>query len=254
MRIRSIKPEWLDDERLVLASSDARVLSIALILLADDYGRGRANRVVLGARVFPGKIIETLGNALDTLERLSFVHLYEVDGQSYFAIRNWEKHQKVDKPGKPQVPAPPKDSSSSENPRETLDNFLGSLATDQDQDQEGKRKGPSARAGDPDGLRIRLKRGYLDRYQAATGREPAHSRVSSPHWEGICAEVERRLPGLEPALAEKRVLDAFFGCPQGRKLGFAVGQIANGIDAYCAGEPAEKSREERGDSGPRMVY
>jgi hypothetical protein len=122
------------------------------------------------------------------------------------------------------------------------------------QQQQQQQQHENARAGDPDGLRIRLKRGYLDRYQAATGREPAHSRVSSPHWEGICAEVERRLPGLDPAVAEKRVLDAFFGCPQGRKLGFAVGQIANGIDAYCAGEPAEKSREERGDNGPRMVY
>ena len=40
-RIRSIKPEWLEDERMVMASSDARVLSIALILMADDYGNGR---------------------------------------------------------------------------------------------------------------------------------------------------------------------------------------------------------------------
>jgi hypothetical protein len=122
------------------------------------------------------------------------------------------------------------------------------------QQQQQQHKHENARAGDPDGLRIGLKRGYLDRYQAATGREPAHSRISSPHWESICAEVERRLPGTEPAVAANRVLDAFFACTQGRKLGFAVGQIANGIDAYCAGEPAERPREERGDSGPRMVY
>jgi hypothetical protein len=139
VRIRTIKPEWLDDERLVLASSDARVLSIALLLLSDDYGRGRANRVVLAARVFPGKIPETLANALDTLEKLNFVVLYEVDGQSYFAIRNWEKHQKVDKPGKPQIPAPPQNHSASLTPekiRESLAKLPESLATDQDQDRD----------------------------------------------------------------------------------------------------------------------
>ena len=37
MRIRTIKPEWLEDERLITAGSDARVLSIAAPL-AEDAG------------------------------------------------------------------------------------------------------------------------------------------------------------------------------------------------------------------------
>ena len=41
MRIRTIKPEWLEDERLALASPPARVMSVALICMADDFGRGR---------------------------------------------------------------------------------------------------------------------------------------------------------------------------------------------------------------------
>jgi hypothetical protein len=101
-RIRSVKPEWLLDERMALASSDARVLSIALILLADDWGNGRAGRVQLAGHVFPGK---PLANALEELATW-FVTLYEVDGQHYFSIRGWAKHQKVDKPGKPKVPQP----------------------------------------------------------------------------------------------------------------------------------------------------
>lgn len=103
-RIRTIKPEWLEDERLALASSEARVLSIALIILADDYGNGRANQTMLAGQVFPGKILETLAKALEELRTLKFVVLYEVDGQHYFHIRNWERHQKVDKPGRPKVP------------------------------------------------------------------------------------------------------------------------------------------------------
>jgi len=123
-RIRSIKPEWLEDELLALASSDARVLSIALILLADDYGNGRANRVMLAGQVFPGKVLETLANALDELVDIKFVVLYEVDGQHYFHLRNWNKHQKVDKPGKPKVPEYSTSCSASENVSDTLENIL----------------------------------------------------------------------------------------------------------------------------------
>jgi hypothetical protein len=105
-RIRSIKPEWLDDELLSAASSEARAMSIALICLADDYGNGRAGRVWLAGRVFPGKTIETVDIALDELTRIRYVLLYEADGQRYFHVRNWDKHQRVDKPGAEKVPRP----------------------------------------------------------------------------------------------------------------------------------------------------
>lgn len=129
-RIRSIKPEWLEDERMALASPEARVLSIALMLLADDYGNGRASRVMLAGQVFPGKVPETLAKALDDLSTW-FVTLYEVDGQSYFHIRNWEKHQKVDKPGKPRVPKP---CATLAKVLETPANSLETLAPDRDLD------------------------------------------------------------------------------------------------------------------------
>lgn len=125
-RIRSVKPEWLEDERLALASDAARTLSIALILLADDYGNGRANTVQLTGRVFPGKPPEHLANALEELLSIDYVRLYEVDGQRYFSIRNWSKHQRVDKPGKEKVPPPPDESKTnpdtSENSGESREN------------------------------------------------------------------------------------------------------------------------------------
>lgn len=125
-RIRSIKPEWLDDEHMAMASPEARVLSIALIVLADDYGNGRAGAPLLLGRVFPSKPIETLTRALDELVSFRYVRLYDLDGQRYFSIRKWSEHQRVDKPGAPKVPGPPPllivqdDSGSSfpEKPRE----------------------------------------------------------------------------------------------------------------------------------------
>lgn len=102
-RIRTVKPEWLDDERLAEASSDARVLSLSLILMADDVGRGRVNKAA-AARVFPAdpSVFEA---ALAEL-RPWYVRIYEVRGQRYFQIRNWAKHQRVDKPSKPHTPEP----------------------------------------------------------------------------------------------------------------------------------------------------
>ena len=105
-RIRSIKPEWLDDELMMSASPEARVLSVALICLADDYGNGRAGRLGLASRVFPGMPVDRLDGALRELIAIRYLVLYEADGQTYFSLRNWEKHQRVDKPGLPKVPRP----------------------------------------------------------------------------------------------------------------------------------------------------
>ena len=136
MRIRTIKPEWLDDDRLVEAGSDARVLSIALILMADDYGRGRLNHAAAG-RVFP----LCPENFRESLARLSgwFLSEYEVRGQRYFQIVNWDKHQKVDKPGKPHVPSPEEaekheEEQHSRGSREGHGKIIETLALDLDPD------------------------------------------------------------------------------------------------------------------------
>lgn len=106
-RIRSVKPEWLEDEALLGCSAEARVISIGLLLLADDYGNGRGSEVYLSSRIFPlAESTETLANGVSELIKIHFVELYRLSGQTYFSIRNWKKHQKVDKPGKPRVPGP----------------------------------------------------------------------------------------------------------------------------------------------------
>jgi len=133
MRIRSIKPEWLDDERLLAAGSDARVLSVALILLADDHGNGRGSDVFLASRVFPGDP-DAPGKIRESLAKLRgwFASQYVADGQTYFTIHKWNKHQRVDKPGKNRVPPPVPG-----NIPETPGNFRESLAPE-GKGREGK--------------------------------------------------------------------------------------------------------------------
>ncbi len=149
-RIRSVKPEWLEDELLALASDAARVLSIGLMLQADDYGNGRANPVVLAGQMFPGKVLEHTANALEELRSLRFVVLYEVEGQRYFSIRNWDKHQRVDRPGKARVPLPPAKSAQNATPanlRETPANLRETPANPRA--SRGSDRGPD-RGLDPD--------------------------------------------------------------------------------------------------------
>lgn len=146
-RIRTLKPEWLEDEALVSCSIAARLLSAALMLLADDHGRGRAGAVTLGAAVFAFEPDPrgTAAAALAELERIRFVGTWCENGQTYFAIRNWTKHQRVDHPGKPRIPSPPE---TLWNPRESLAKVPETLAPDlrspisiSDHDPEGEHEG-----------------------------------------------------------------------------------------------------------------
>lgn len=135
-RIRSVKPEWREDERMVLASPAARALSICLILEADDYGRGVGNPDLIVSRNFPAHIDEGRAGLHELLD-MQFITLYQVRGQTYFQIRNWAAHQRVDKPGKPKVPGPCDDSRES---RESLAKTRESLAPDR-KGREGEREG-----------------------------------------------------------------------------------------------------------------
>jgi hypothetical protein len=161
-RIRTVKPEWMEDEGLLRAGSDARVLSVCLILLADDYGRGRYIPEVLAGQCFPfpGESRESsrvCREAFESLSAMGFVRVYEVRGQRYFEIVNWSRHQKVDKPGKPRVPEPLDDTrESSRESRETL-------APDHDHDHDHER---SAREGPVEVGWIRLGKIYQQLHDA----------------------------------------------------------------------------------------
>jgi hypothetical protein len=119
-RIRTLKPEWLEDALIARQPEYVRVLSVALILMADDYGRARAEvEYVAGEawRYHRDGAEQRARDGLAALERIRFIRLYEVDGQRYLEIRNWSKHQRVSHPGKPRIPPPPE---GLENPPEDL--------------------------------------------------------------------------------------------------------------------------------------
>lgn len=152
-RIRTVKPEWTCDEKLNGLGDAARVMSIALVTLSDDYGNGRASVGFLAGAIWSSELVEnpleTLQKTQESLKRLSaagYLTLYEVRDQRYAHICNWEKHQKVNHPGKPQVPGLEDGTIINENgettqtlkrvSRDSLETLLPDQDQDRDQDQD----------------------------------------------------------------------------------------------------------------------
>lgn len=80
-----------------------------LITYVDDFGRGSAEPDIIKGFVFPRRkcVTETsIKTALTDLANMGLIQLYEVDGDSYLCLRNWEKHQKP-RAATSKYPAPP---------------------------------------------------------------------------------------------------------------------------------------------------
>lgn len=106
-RIRTIKPEFWGDEKLAPLSPIDRLVFLGLISLADDAGRVVDNVKSLDGFVFP-ETEDSVRDSLETLARAGRILRYESEsGQRLLQVANWLKHQKVDKPSKHVLPAPP---------------------------------------------------------------------------------------------------------------------------------------------------
>lgn len=120
-RIRTIKPEFPQSESMGRVSRDARLLFVMLWTIADDHGRARAHSRMLASLLFPydDDAGEGVKLWLKELENEGCIRLYEVSGSQYLQILNWSKHQRVDKPSRPQFPDPPDGArEDSRKPRE----------------------------------------------------------------------------------------------------------------------------------------
>lgn len=116
MRIRTIKPEFWASESIGRLSRDARLLFIGFWSLSDDSGRGRGALQTISGSLFPydSDAQKHLPKWISELEREGMVRLYKCqDGNTYFDIPNWLKHQKIEKPSAPKFPPFTEQSGSS---------------------------------------------------------------------------------------------------------------------------------------------
>ena len=109
-RIRTIKPEWPQDERRGRISRDARLLELLLRTVADDEGRLRAAPAVLRGTLLPYDDDVTLGMVDGWLAELVTEHLlvlYLHEGEHFGVLPGWSAEQKIDRSTPSRLPPPP---------------------------------------------------------------------------------------------------------------------------------------------------
>ncbi|WP_308467775.1 hypothetical protein [Rathayibacter soli] len=124
-RIRTLKPEFFSSEDVAALPVPVRLTFAGLFCYADDYGRANANAALVKASVWPLDDDVTTGvvdEYLLTLAEGGQIKFYTVGPRTYLQIVNWARHQKVDRPSKSNIPAPPNDDTREDlaSPREQL--------------------------------------------------------------------------------------------------------------------------------------
>ena len=109
-RSRMIKPEFWDDEKLSKVSRDARLIFIGLWNHSDDYGVVKGNAVWLKNHILPYEdslSIQKFSGWLTELEKGGWIIKFDADGESFYFIRNFLRHQSINRPSKQRNPIPP---------------------------------------------------------------------------------------------------------------------------------------------------
>src|SRR6185312_13417985 len=106
-RIRTIKPEFWTNERVMECSINARLMFIGMWNFADDLGRLSLSAKTIKAQIFPSDDIssDTILGMISELSRNGLILRYEVEGREYLQIVGWQ-HQRIDKPQPGKCPGP----------------------------------------------------------------------------------------------------------------------------------------------------
>lgn len=99
-RIRSIKPDFWTDEKVVELDYVDRLLFIGLWNFADDQGYIDRSPKRIKMQVFPGDNVD-VSRGLTRLTSLGLLAEYDSPEGVVLHVTNWERHQRVSNPAKP---------------------------------------------------------------------------------------------------------------------------------------------------------
>jgi len=103
-RIRTIKPEFWTDERIVQLPFHTRLLFIGLWNFCDDQGCITDSPEKIRLQVLPADREVDIEECLDLLVSCGLLEiLINEEGLRAFHVANWSKHQKIDNPAKPKI-------------------------------------------------------------------------------------------------------------------------------------------------------
>lgn len=159
-RIRTIKPEWNEDELMGRQSVPVRFLYLELIFIADDEGRFRAAPEHIKGRCYQydnDVTPEDIAGWLSELEKLKRIGLYEVLEEHFGVIFKFSKHQFINRKSPSHLPAPspeigPLHEPSMSPPPALMEDCVLEVEVEVDMDMEKERENgrASAEASAPD--------------------------------------------------------------------------------------------------------
>ncbi|CAL1518157.1 hypothetical protein [Chitinophaga sp. MM2321] len=98
-KIRTVKPEFWEDEKIGKLKREPRLLFLGMFNFADDQGVIKSNPVYIKSRVFPyddDLRVGVLQNWLDALVQARMLIPFQYKGEGYYVIRTFNGHQKID--------------------------------------------------------------------------------------------------------------------------------------------------------------
>lgn len=104
-RIRTIKPDFWTDERLTECSLSARLLFIGTWNFADDNGNLPRSAKKLKMQIFPADSFDCEPLIQELITHGVLIE-YSVNNENYLHIKNFKKHQIVNRPSKSSIPQP----------------------------------------------------------------------------------------------------------------------------------------------------
>ena len=104
-RIRSVKPEFWSDEKIVELSAFARLLFIGLWNFSDDSGRMIFSPKRIKMQIFPADNLD-ISQLLGEIRGALLITIYSIDNIEYLQINGFAKHQKIDKRTASKIPPP----------------------------------------------------------------------------------------------------------------------------------------------------
>lgn len=99
-RIRTVKPELWTDTAFVECSPNARLLFVAGLNFASDYGVLPDNPLQLKMQCFPGDSVDVQPLIDELLAVNLWERVYAPDGTIVLLVRTFSQHQRVDRPNK----------------------------------------------------------------------------------------------------------------------------------------------------------
>lgn len=128
-RIRTVKPEFWTDEKVVECSIPSRLLFIGLFNFANDMGCLERSPKRLKMQIFPADALDC-EPLIQELITHGLLTEYSVNDVCYLQIKGFLKHQKINRPSASKIPLPPEFTESKAGKEEKRAPNQGGLSED----------------------------------------------------------------------------------------------------------------------------